>query len=59
MVNQVMQAGYEYAKEILPKNEMVKKEEVKEETQEKPAATLEVSEQEAAKKAGYVKPGPG
>ena len=56
MVNQVMQAGYEYAKEILPKNEMVKKEEVKEETQEKPAATLEVSEQEAAKKAGYVKP---
>ena len=56
MVNQVMQAGYEYAKEILPKNETVKKEEVKEETQEKPAATLEVSEQEAAKKAGYVKP---
>lgn len=56
MVNQVMQAGYEYAKEILPKNETVKKEEVKEEVQEKPAATLEVSEQEAAKKAGYVKP---
>ena len=56
MVNQVMQAGYEYAKEILPKNETAKKEEVKEETQEKPAATLEVSEQEAAKKAGYVKP---
>ena len=56
MVNQVMQAGFEYAKEILPKNETVKKEEVKEETQEKPAATLEVSEQEAAKKAGYVKP---
>ena len=56
MVNQVMQAGYEYAKEILPKNEAVKKEEVKEEVQEKPAATLEVSEQEAAKKAGYVKP---
>ena len=56
MVNQVMQAGHEYNKEILPKNETVKKEEAKEEIQEKPAATLEVSEQKAAKKAGYVKP---
>ncbi len=56
MVNQVMQAGHEYNKEILPKNETVKKEEAKEEIQEKPAATLEVSEQKAAKKVGYVKP---
>jgi len=56
MVNQVMQTGYEYAKEVLPKNETVKKEAVKEEVQEQPAATLEVSEQKPVKKAGYVKP---
>ncbi len=55
MINQVTQTGYEYNKEVLPKNETVKKEKAKEEPQENAAAVLEVSAKPEPKQV-YVKP---